>query len=191
MRTSLSKPVNQNVAQAFLPVWVLILLTAALLPSVSCKQKRKWATPEPLTQQSFLGSSINISDPSSSTQLLSGFYGVEDTWRWTKKDFSVALGRPGTATEKGAKMTLVFAIPDVVIQKLKSITLYAAINGVNLPSETYTKPGDYTYSRDLPPASFTAEKVKLDFHLDKALPPSTSDGRELGIIVSAIGFESK
>ncbi len=187
MRTSLSK----TVAQAFLPVWVLIFLTAALLPSVSCKQKRKWATPEPLSQQSFLGSSINIGDPASSAQLLSGFYGVEDTWRWTKKDFSVALGRPGTAAEKGAKMTLVFAVPDLVIQKLKSITLYAAVNGVNLQSQTYTKPGDYTYSRDLPPTGFTTEKVKVDFHLDKALPPSASDGRELGIIVSAIGFESK
>src|SRR5258708_29753569 len=187
MRTSASKPV----AQPFLPVWVLIHLTAALSPADSSKQKRKWTTPEPLTQQSFLGSSINISDPASSTQLLSGFYGVEDTWRWTKKDFSVALGRPGTAAEKGAKINLVFAIPDMVIQKLKSITLYAAVNEVKLPSETYTKPGDYTYSRDLPPASFTAEKVKVDFHLDKALPPSTTDGRELGIIVSAIGFESK
>src|SRR5260221_9654798 len=135
MRTSLSK----TLPHAFFAVLVFILIVATFL-CISCKPKRKWATPEPLTQQSFLGSSINISDPASSTQLLSGFYGVEDTWRWTKKDFSVALGRPGTATEKGAKMTLVFAVPDLVIQKLKSITLYAAVNGVNLPSETYTKP---------------------------------------------------
>ena len=186
MRTRLSK----TLPQAYLPVLVFALLVVTFL-SVSCKPKRKWATPEPLTKQSFLASSISIGNPDSSSQLLSGFYGLEDTWRWTKKDFSVALGRPGTAAEKGAKINLVFAIPDMVIQKLKSITLYAAVNEVKLPSETYTKPGDYTYSRDLPPASFTAEKVKIDFHLDKALPPSSSDGRELGIIVSAIGFENK
>jgi hypothetical protein len=187
MGTRLSK----TVAQAFLPVWILILLIAALLPSVSCKQKRKWATPEPLSQQTFLGSSISVNDPASSSQLLSGFYPVEDTWRWTKKDFSAALGRPGTAAQKGAKLTLAFAVSDLVIQKLRSITLSAAVNGVKLSPETYTKSGDYTYSRDLPPASFTADKVNIDFHLDKALPPSSTDSRELGVIVSAIGFESK
>jgi hypothetical protein len=187
MRISLSKPV----AQAFLPVLVFLLIIAALLPSAGCKQKRKWATPEPLSQQLFLASSISIGDPASSSQLLSGFYKVEDTWRWTRKDFSVMLGRPATAAEKGAKITLVFAIPDLVIQKFTSITLYAVANELKLPPETYTTPGDSTYSRDLPPASFTSEKVKLDFHLDKALPPSATDSRELGIIVSAVGFENK
>jgi hypothetical protein len=168
----------------------LLLLTALLL-SVGCKEKRKWATPEPLAQQSFLGSSINMSDPSSSAQLLTGFYPVEDTWRWTKKDFSVVLGRPGTASEKGARITLIFSVPDLVIQKLRSITLHAEVNGVVLPAETYTKPGDYTYTRDLAPASFTAERVNVNFHLDKALPPSAALSRELGVIVSAVGFDNK
>jgi hypothetical protein len=186
MRTSLSK----TLPQAFLPVLVFVLIVATFL-SFSCKPKRKWATPEPLSQQLFLASSLSISDPASRSQLLSGFHELEDTWRWTRKDFSVELGRPGTAAQKGARVNLVFAIPDLVIQKLKSITLYAVINEVKLPSETYRKPGDYTYSGDLPPAVFTAKKVKVDFHLDKALPPTATDGRELGIIVSAIGFENK
>ncbi len=103
----------------------------------------------------------------------------------------MALGRPGTAAQKGATINLVFAIPDLVIQKLKSITLYAAVNEVKLLPETYSKPGDYIYSRELLPASFTAERVSVDFHLDKALPPTATDSRELGIIVSAIGFENK
>jgi len=175
------------VAQAFLPVLVLILLTA----SVSCKQKRKWAIPEPIGEQSFLASSIKVTDPASATQFLSGFYPMEDTWRWTEKNFSVALGRPGTAAQKGAKLVLTFAVPDKVIDKLKSITLNAVVNGTTLPPETYTKSGDYTYSRDLPPASFTNERVIVDFHLDKALHASGSELRELGVIVSAIGFENK
>jgi hypothetical protein len=179
------------VAQAFLPVWVFIVITACLLLPVSCKQKRKWAIPEPIGEQSFLASSIRITDPASATQLLSGFYPMEDTWCWTKKDFSVVLGRPGTAAEKGAKVVLAFAVPDLIIQKLRSITLYAAVNGLILPSETYTKSGDYTYSHDLPPASFATEKVKVDFHLDKVLPPNSTTSRELGVVVSAIGFENK
>jgi hypothetical protein len=179
------------VAQAFLPVWVFILLTGSLFLFVSCKPKRKWAVPEPIGEQSFLASSIRITDPASATQLLTGFYPMEDTWCWTKKDFSVALGRPGTATEKGARLVLAFAVPDLIIQNLKSITLYAAVNGLSLPSETYTKSGDYTYSHDLPPASFASEKVRVDFHLDKVLPPTSTTARELGVVVSAIGFENK
>lgn len=180
MRTSLSrKP-------------LALFLTLLLLLSVGCKQKRKWAIPEPIGEQSFFASSIKVTDPGSAVQLLSGFYLVEETWCWTKKDFSVALGRPGTAAkEKGTRIVLAFAVPELVIQKLKSIKLYAVVNGVNLPSETYTKSGDYTYSQDLPATSFTAEKVNVDFHLDKALQPNATDPRELGVVVSAIGFENK
>jgi hypothetical protein len=31
----------------------------------------------------------------------------------------------------------------------------------------------------------------VDFALDKALPPSGSDQRELGLVVSAVGFDPK
>lgn len=116
---------------------------------------------------------------------------MEETWCWTEKNFSVALGRPSTATQKGATLVLAFAVPDTVINKLKSITLVAVVSGLILAPETYTKSGDYTYSRDLPPTSFTNEKVTVDFHLDKSLRASGNDLRELGVIVSAIGFENK
>src|ERR1700732_3619239 len=99
------------------------LLTLLLLLSAGCKQKRKWAIPEPLDEQSFLASSIKVTDPASATQFLTGFYPMEDTWRWTMKDFSVALGPPGTAAQRGAKLVLYFSVPDMVIEKLKSITL--------------------------------------------------------------------
>lgn len=101
------------------------------------------------------------------------------------------LGSPGAGREKGARIVLSFVLPDVPIQKLKSITLYAVVNGVALPPDTYSKTGEYRYSRDLPPSFFTAEKMNVDFHLDKTIPPSTGDLRELGIVVSAIGFENK
>jgi hypothetical protein len=33
--------------------------------------------------------------------------------------------------------------------------------------------------------------LRVDFHLDKALAPSSADARELGIVVVSIGLESK
>jgi len=168
-----------------------LFILVPLLLSAGCKQKRKWAVPEPLGDQSFLASSIKVTDPASATQFLTGFYPMEDTWRWTMKDFSVALGLPGTSALKGARLVLYFSVPDMVIEKLKSITLSAVANGLTLPAETYTKSGDYAYSRDLPPECFTAEKVTINFHLDKSLHASGTELRELGVIVSAIGFENK
>jgi hypothetical protein len=141
--------------------------------------------------ESAFPTSISFATPDSGAQLLTGFYPVEENWRWTKKDFSVVLGRPGGAVERGAAIVLAFHIPDVIIQKLTSIALYASVDGVTLPSETYDKPGDYTYVQDLPLASFTGEKVTIDFHLNKALAPTPSDPRELGIIATAVRFKFK
>ena len=167
-----------------------LVLAAPLLLSIGCKGKRKWATPEPLVESAF-PTSISLGAADSGAQLLSGFYPVEENWRWTKKDFSVVLGRPAGAVERGAAIVLAFHIPDVIIQKLTSIALYASVNGVMLPSETYDKSGDYTYVHDLPPASFTGEKVTIDFHLNKALAPTPSVPRELGIVATAVRFKSK
>jgi hypothetical protein len=33
--------------------------------------------------------------------------------------------------------------------------------------------------------------VRVDFELDKAIPPSEKDARELGVVVSKIGLELK
>ena len=40
----------------------------------------------------------------------------------------------------------------------------------------------------MPPNLLAGESVKVDFALDKALPPGASDQRELGLVVSAVGF---
>ena len=84
-----------------------------------------------------------------------------------------------------------FALPDPIIGKLKTVSVGASINGSALPPQTYTQSGEYTYTRDLPPNLLGGEAVKVEFALDKALPPSASDQRELGLVVSAVGFEPK
>src|ERR1700687_4845147 len=119
--------------------WVL---AAPLALATGCKRKRKWAPPEPMAEQAF-PTSITFDAAGSDTQLLTGFYPVEETWRWTKKGFSVGLCRPRNAAEKVPAIVLTFNVPEVVLQKLKSVTLYASVNGLPLPSETYTKSDDY------------------------------------------------
>lgn len=135
---------------------------------------------------------LQVADPHTSIQLTRGFHPVEhNSWRWTEGSFAATLRPPLGSSQKGALLVLKFSIPDTVLQTLKTIQLSASVNGLALPPEEYSKSGEYTYSRDVPPPALAGQAVSVDFTLDKFLPPSPSDDRALGVVVSAIGFEAK
>jgi hypothetical protein len=165
---------------------------AAMLLLSGCRSKPKvkvQATEEEAPQ---LASMVHVADPRVATQLISGFYPIEDrAWRWTSGKFSVLLRPPRASAEKGAVLQLKFAVPDPIIARLKTVAISATLNGTNLPAETYTQAGEFTYTRDVPPKVMSGEAVKVEFALDKSLPPSPQDQRELGVVVSAVGFEPK
>jgi hypothetical protein len=139
-----------------------------------------------------MASAISMGDPKADTQLAAGLYGVEaGAWRWTAKQFTVVLRTPSGSAQNGGKLQLKLTVPPVIIEKLKTISLSATANGSALPPETYTQAGDYVFTRDVPAGAFTGDSVRIDFQLDKAIPPSGGDRRELGIIVLSAGLESK
>jgi hypothetical protein len=163
----------------------VLLLTLAFAP-LGCKRKQavKGASP--------MASTVHMGDPQTEAQLIGGFYGIEQSaWRWSGRRFSVALGPPLGAAQKGATLQLRLTVPPVVIEKLTTITLSATIGGSALPPETYTQAGDYTYTREVAPALLAGESVRVDFQLDKSMPPSGADLRDLGVVVLSAGLESK
>jgi hypothetical protein len=170
------------------------LAAVAAFGGGACKQARK--TPAPAVQEApgrpKLLASIRMGDPAAESQLLSGFYTVEDNaWRWTGKDFSVALRPPAGAGQQGAALKFTFTIPQPSIAKLKSVTVSASVNGTALPPETYSQAGQFEYKRDVAPALLAGSPVKVDFHLDKAVPPGGGDLRELGVVALSVGLEPK
>jgi hypothetical protein len=139
-----------------------------------------------------LASVVNVNDPTTSAQLVRGFYAVEaGAWRWTAKDFEVALKPPPDAAEKGARLVFRLNAPEPVISKFGAMTLRASLNGLQLPPETYSKPGDYVYARDIPASALKGDAVVAEFRSDKSLPPNVSDTRELAVIAVSFGLESK
>lgn len=138
-----------------------------------------------------LYSTVAMSDAKASSQLLAGFYNSEGAWRWTAGKFTALLKTPLGAAQKGGTLSFEFTIPEAVSQRLKSVTLTAAIGGMQLKSESYTSAGKYVYTADVPASMLTADTVKVDFSLDKSLPPSSSDRRELGVIATSVGIASK
>jgi hypothetical protein len=173
-----------------------LMLCLAVLPLVfaplACRRSRNVKVQATEEEAPRLASIIHMSDPKIASQLVSGFYDVEqNAWRWAQKRFSVVLRPPLGSAQRGAALNLKFTVPDVTINRLQNLTLSAAVNGSPLAPETYGKPGEYRYSRDLPPNLLTGEAVRVDFTLDKAMAPSAADQRELGVVVLSVGLELK
>ena len=120
--------------------------------------------------------------PNSTVIPLDGFYDAEATgWRWTKRQFALTFEAAETT-----RLKVQLYVPESIIDKLGPITLSAKAGGHALGSETYRRPGQYTFTRDLEAAG----KVRIDFTLDKSLPPSPSDKRELGIVFVTASLEN-
>jgi len=168
-----------------------LMLMALVLAPAACKRKRvRVAATDEDTPK--MRSVLNMGDPKVEPQLVTGFHGIEAAaWRWTEKQFTVALRPPFGSEKKGAKLTVKLTVPPPVIEKLKTVSLSATAGGSALPPETYTTAGDYSYVREIPANLLTGESLRVDFQLDKAMAPSGADIRELGIIVLYIGLESK
>jgi hypothetical protein len=168
-----------------------IVVLSLALASVGCKGHKR-ATVQTVEESPALASVVATADPHAATQLVSGFYGVEqNSWRWTAGRFSVLLRPPRTAAAKGALLQFKFTIPEVSISKLKAVSLSAYVSGTALAPESYTQAGEFIYSRDVPANLLAGDVVRVDFSLDKTIPPGPSDRRELGVVATMVGLQAK
>ena len=173
----------------------IALVLSIALTAGACKRKRKPQMKVDLTEENpntQMLSIVSVADTRATQQLVKGFYNLEDNqWRWTMSKFTVTLRPPVGAAQKGATLVLKFAIPDPVIAKVKSTTLTATVNGTATAPQTFTKAGEYIYSRDVPAAALGGDAVTVDFAFDKFLTPTPADQRELAIVATSIGLEPK
>lgn len=173
------------------PILSGALVAVALLTPVACRRHRR--APAEAEDMSRPAMVLQMADPRTSIQLIRGFHQLENSaWRWTEKTFAVSLRPPDGAAERGAVLLLKLTIPQPQIDKLKTIAVTAQVNSATLPAETYSASGDFLFQRDVPPSAFSAGKLAtVQFSLDKAVPPTPPDLRELGIVVTSVGFMKK
>jgi hypothetical protein len=166
---------------------VLALLWAA----PGCKPKRE-APPAVSQEAKRTPTVVTMGDPKAAAQLVSGFYDIEDgAWRWTGKQFAIELGTPLDAGGRGATLELKFNIPPAVIQKNQSVTLTGSVDGNLLPPETYARPGEAVYRREVAAALLARDTVKVGFEVDKPFQPAGGDERVLGVIATSVGLTRK
>jgi hypothetical protein len=134
---------------------------------------------------------IRMNDPLTASQLLNGFHDIENNaWRWTGRNFTVLLYTPPGSSQRGATLTLKFAVPEPAIQKLGTVTLTASIDGMTLLSTTYNKPGSYTFTTDVPASMLPSDSAKIDFALNNGFHVG-GDARELGLVAASVGLTEK
>ncbi len=119
---------------------------------------------------------------------LTGFYPPEPAgFRWTKREFSARLSLP--ESNGPSELVMRLYIPDNTIRQLGAVTLTTSVNGHPLAPEKWSHPGQYVFRRELNNAPIAGGDAEINFSLDRALPPSASDQRELGIVVQEISIE--
>lgn len=169
-----------------------LLLAAAIVLATGCPRNEP-ALPiiEEEEGPTELLSSVNVADPRAAGQLLSGFHSLEQrAWRWTEKRFTVVLQPPAAVAGHQTALTVRFTAPAVVIDQLGPVTLTASVDGETIGAQTFDKADEgLTFSLPVPEELLGSEPVEVVIEVDKAIPPSDLDGRELSVIVSSIGLE--
>ncbi|MCX6622826.1 MAG: hypothetical protein NTY38_17525, partial [Acidobacteria bacterium] len=135
--------------------------------------------------------SVLMKDPLAGDRLR-GFHQIEPGgWRWTSRSFSISMASPDPADGKHLRLVFAFYVPDVVAQKLGALTLSGRVAGHELAPSVWEQSGRFTYVRNIEAGWLTAGGNRIDFTLDKALPPGEGDRWELGVIAVSATLEPR
>ena len=96
-------------------------------------------------------------------------------WRWTHRRFSFSL-MPGS----WRTLVLHLHLPDALFADGNAVTIALPGLGATLRAEA---PGNHVLRVGLPPGA-----TRIECELDRALPPSKSDARELGLVVTEVNY---
>jgi hypothetical protein len=122
---------------------------------------------------------LPMNAPEAGQQIVSGVYQLENgQWRWMSQTATILLKPPDQPTP----VTLRFYIPDGSPARQVSV----ALNDHPIASQTYSAPGTYVLSS--PPLKPDGDSVTLTITVDKIFS-APGDSRQLGIILSEIGFK--
>jgi hypothetical protein len=124
-------------------------------------------------------SDLPMNAPEADQQIISGVYQLENgQWRWMNQTATILLKAPGQPTP----VTVHFDIPD----NAPARQIFIALNDHPIVSQTYSAPGAYVLSSA--PVKSDVDSAKLTIMVDKTFS-APGDSRQLGIILSEIGFK--
>jgi len=123
-------------------------------------------------------SDLPMNVPEAEQQIVSGVYALENgQWRWMGQAAVILLKPPA----QPASLEIHFTIPDQAPARQVTVEL----NNQRVASLTYSTPGSYTLTTA--PIQPTGDSATVTITVDKAFSVP-GDRRELGIILSEVGF---
>ncbi len=124
---------------------------------------------------------LPMNAPEAENQIVSGIYKLEDgAWRWMAGRGVVLLKAPPVAARLAASVY----IPDVA--PAREVTLLAA--GVEVARAAWAGPGSYTLTSE-EPFEAAGDTVTVEILADAVFSPP-GDHRELGLVLSSVGFRA-
>ncbi|MBI3684355.1 MAG: class I SAM-dependent methyltransferase [Acidobacteria bacterium] len=130
---------------------------------------------------------IGVTDPDLQPRLRRGFYEGTPAWKWTGKDFAVSLDAP--EWQQQTFLILDFTVTSELLSEVKTVTLSAKVNGVEVGKGEYSKEGRFTFRRAIPDKALLRKPVEIEFSLDQAA--HFPDGRPLGLIVVGVSLKPR
>ncbi|HEX4595674.1 MAG TPA: hypothetical protein VH157_15420, partial [Bryobacteraceae bacterium] len=125
-------------------------------------------------------SDLRMNAPEAERQIVSGVYQLENAeWRWTGKEAVILLKPPA----EPSPLVVRFVIPDAA--PARKITV--SINDQIVATEDYPVPGTFTIQTAKTKPD--GDSVRVSISVDKTFSPQ-SDRRELGIILTEVGFQN-
>lgn len=133
---------------------------------------------------------VHVADPRITEQLVSGFHQLEgNAWRWTEQRFAVRLEPPPPVPFHSPQLEFIFTVPESAIAALGSVTVSVSLDGVALGSETVAEPREnIVFTSNVPSNLIGTKPLLAEFSLDKAVPPSEQDARELGVVAISVAL---
>jgi hypothetical protein len=134
-----------------------------------------------------LRSYLNLADIRTKSQLIDGWYSLEDgAWRWMSGRAEAVLAAPQKCPVR-FEMQVYFP-PDHMRRAGGPVTVSVLINCRSLGQQTYSEPGGYRLEFAVPAQTIGDRTAQVSIRCSRAVAPSKTDLRELGAVVSALGF---
>ena len=130
---------------------------------------------------------LHVGDLRARPQLLGRWYPIEDGgWRWMGKQAQAVLRTP---QESPVDFELRLFFPKNHPQRAGGpVTVSVLLEDDLLVEKTYRAAGAYTIRQPVPPGSLPHPVTRITIRLDRAVPPTGKEQRELGAVVLGFGF---
>ena len=130
---------------------------------------------------------LHLGDLRARPQLLGRWYPIEDgSWRWMGKQARAVLRTP---QESPVDFELRLFFPKNHPQRAGGpVTVSVLLENELLVEKTYRAAGVYTIRQPVPPGSLPHPVTRITIRLDRAVPATGEERRELGAVVLGFGF---